>query len=82
MRKKLNIFYLATFRYYPGYQGNFLLDEFDIRDTLPEVISKAGKTQLHISETDKFIHVTKFLAGLRSEPFAGQVNKGFTSYTG
>lgn len=82
VRTKLDIFYLATFRYYPEYQGNFLLDELDIRDTLPEVISKAGKTQLHISETDKFIHVTKFLAGLRSEPFSGQVNKGFDSYTG
>lgn len=81
-RTKLDIFYLATFRYYPEYQGNFLLDELDIRDTLPEVISKAGKTQLHISETDKFIHVTKFLAGLRSEPFDGQINKGFDSYTG
>lgn len=81
-RTKLDIFYLATFRYYPEYQENFLLDELDIRDTLPEVISKAGKTQLHISETDKFIHVTKFLAGLRSEPFPGQVNKGFDSYTG
>lgn len=61
-RDRLDIFYLATFRYYPEFQGNFLLDELDIRDTLPEVISKAGKTQLHISETDKFIHVTKFLA--------------------
>lgn len=81
-RDRLDIFYLATFRYYPEFQGNFLLDELDIRDTLPEVISKAGKTQLHISETDKFIHVTKFLAWLRSEPFAGQVNKGFDSYTG
>lgn len=80
-RTQLDIFYLATFRYYPEYQGHFLLDEMDIHDTLPEVISKAGKSQLHISETDKFIHVTKFLAGLRSEPFDGQVNRGFDSYT-
>lgn len=81
-RDRLDIFYLATFRYYPEFQEHFLLDELDIRDTLPEVISKAGKTQLHISETDKYIHVTKFLAWLRSEPFNGQVNKGFDSYTG
>lgn len=81
-RSKLDIFYLATFRYYPEYREHFLLDELDIQDTLPEVISKAGKSQLHISETDKFIHVTKFLAGLRSEPFSGQVNKGFDSYAG
>jgi 2,3-bisphosphoglycerate-independent phosphoglycerate mutase len=82
VRNKLDIFYLATFRYYPEYQEHFLLDELDIRDTLPEVLSHAGKTQLHISETDKFIHVTKFFAGLRSEPFPGQTNKGFDSYTG
>lgn len=81
-RSKLDIFYLATFRYYPEYQGNFLLDELDMEDTLPEVIAKSGKTQLHISETDKYIHVTKFLAGLRSEPFSGQMNKGFDSYAG
>ena len=81
-RTKLDIFYLATFRYYPEYTSHFLLDELDIEDTLPEAISKAGKTQLHVSETDKFIHVTKFFAGLRSEPFAGQTNKGFVSYTG
>lgn len=81
-RRKIDLFYLATFRYYPQYQGHFLLDELDICDTLPEVISKTGKTQLHISETDKYIHVTKFLAGLRSEPFTGQANKGFDSYAG
>ncbi|MEI6711408.1 MAG: 2,3-bisphosphoglycerate-independent phosphoglycerate mutase [bacterium] len=78
--EKLDIFYLATFKYYPTFTGHFLLDELDIRDTLPEVIAKSGKTQLHISETDKFIHVTKFFAGLNSEPYAGQKNEIFASY--
>lgn len=30
------------------------------KNNLPEVISKAGKTQLHIAETEKFAHVTFF----------------------
>jgi len=79
-RVKLDIFYLATFKYYPTFTGHFLLDELDIHDTLPEVISKNGKTQLHISETDKFIHVTKFFAGLHSEPYPGQTNQLLASY--
>jgi len=79
-REKLAIFYLATFKYYPTFTGHFLLDELDIRDTLPEVIARSGKTQLHISETDKFIHVTKFFAGLNSEPYVGQKNEIFASY--
>lgn len=79
-RPKLDIFYLATFNYYPTFTGHFILDELDIRDTLPEVIAKNGKTQLHISETDKFIHVTKFFAGLHSEPYPGQTNELFASY--
>lgn len=81
-RTKLDIFYLATFKYYPTFTGHFILDELDIRDTLPEVIAKSGKTQLHISETDKFIHVTKFFAGLNSEPYVGQKNELFASYKG
>lgn len=68
-RTQLDIFYLATFKYYPAFTGHFLLNELDIPDTLPEIIAQNGKTQLHISETDKFIHVTKFFAGLHSEPY-------------
>ncbi len=81
-REKLDIFYLATFKYYPTFTGHFLLDELDIRDTLPEVLATHRKTQLHISETDKFIHVTKFFAGLHSEPYDGQKNELFASYKG
>jgi len=81
-RTKLDIFYLATFKYYPTFTGHFLLGELDIHDTLPEVLAKHGKTQLHTSETDKFIHVTKFFAGLHSEPYSGQKNELFASYKG
>ncbi|MEA4883417.1 MAG: 2,3-bisphosphoglycerate-independent phosphoglycerate mutase [Clostridia bacterium] len=39
-------------------------------DTLAEVLSKAGKSQLHAAETEKFAHVTFFFNGGREEPFA------------
>ena len=41
-----------------------------ITDTLSEVISKAGLTQLHTAESEKFAHVTFFLNGGTNQPFA------------
>ncbi len=44
----------------------------DLRDTLAEVVAKAGLRQLHIAETEKYAHVTFFLNGGREEPFPGE----------
>lgn len=44
----------------------------DLRDTLAEVVSAAGRRQLHIAETEKYAHVTFFLNGGREEPFPGE----------
>ena len=41
-------------------------------NTLPEWISKRGGTQFHIAETEKYPHVTFFLAGGREEPVPGE----------
>lgn len=47
----------------------------DIMDgSLPEIISKAGLTQLHIAETEKYAHVTYFLGGGKENPWPGQDN--------
>ncbi|HLO31546.1 MAG TPA: hypothetical protein VK249_20510 [Anaerolineales bacterium] len=40
-----------------------------ITDTLSEVISKAGLTQLHTAESEKFAHVTFFFNGGNNQPF-------------
>jgi 2,3-bisphosphoglycerate-independent phosphoglycerate mutase len=42
------------------------------RNVLAEVISKAGLTQLHIAETEKYAHVTFFFNGGREGPFPGE----------
>lgn len=44
----------------------------ELDDTLAEVVSKAGKRQLHIAETEKYAHVTFFFNGREEEPFAGE----------
>jgi 2,3-bisphosphoglycerate-independent phosphoglycerate mutase len=41
-------------------------------DLLGEVVSKAGKTQLRMAETEKYPHVTYFLNGGREEPYPGE----------
>jgi len=43
-----------------------------IADTLSEVISKAGLTQLHTAESEKFAHVTFFFNGGTNHPFANE----------
>ncbi len=44
----------------------------DLRNTLGEVLSAAGKHQLRIAETEKYAHVTFFFSGGREEPYAGE----------
>jgi 2,3-bisphosphoglycerate-independent phosphoglycerate mutase len=44
----------------------------DLRETLGEVVSVAGLTQLRIAETEKYAHVTFFLNGGREQEFKGE----------
>ncbi|EAX46941.1 phosphoglycerate mutase, 2,3-bisphosphoglycerate-independent [Thermosinus carboxydivorans Nor1] len=43
-----------------------------LTNTLGEVISKAGLTQLRIAETEKYAHVTYFFNGGEERPFANE----------
>jgi 2,3-bisphosphoglycerate-independent phosphoglycerate mutase len=40
--------------------------------TLPEVLARAGATQLHVAETEKYAHVTYFFNGGDEAPQAGE----------
>lgn len=54
------------------YDENFkfpvLFPKIQIKNTLSDVISRAGLTQLHTAETEKYAHVTFFFNGGREEP--------------
>lgn len=43
-----------------------------LRNTLAETLSKAGLTQYHTAETEKYPHVTFFFNGRNEPPFAGE----------
>jgi len=50
--------------------------------TLGQILSDAGKTQLRLSETYKYAHVTYFFNGLREPPFKGEYRTLVPSISG
>src|SRR5437588_7389159 len=50
----------------------YIFPPADLKDILGELVSKAGKTQLRIAETEKYAHVTYFFNGGVEKPFAGE----------
>jgi 2,3-bisphosphoglycerate-independent phosphoglycerate mutase len=49
-----------------------LFEKNVLQNTLGEILSKYGKKQLRIAETEKYPHVTYFFSGGREEPFPGE----------
>lgn len=49
-----------------------LFDKENIKGTLSEYISKLGKKQFKIAETEKYAHVTYFFNGGEVQPFPGE----------
>ena len=71
--KKLTVYYVTMTRYDESYKNVSVLFEKDnLTNTLGEVISKLGMTQVRIAETEKYPHVTFFFNGGREEPFEGE----------
>lgn len=68
--KKLELRYVTMTRYDESFQHIKVIFEKDnLTNTLGEVLSKAGLTQVRIAETEKYPHVTFFFSGGREEPF-------------
>ena len=70
---KLNLYYVTMTNYGDFFKGiHVIYDKENIKETLGEVISKSGKTQIRIAETEKYPHVTFFFNGGREAPFDGE----------
>lgn len=70
---KLNLYYVTMTNYDDTYNNvHVIYDKDNITETLGEVVSKAGKKQIRIAETEKYPHVTFFFSGGREEPFEGE----------
>ena len=67
-----NIVFVAMTEYYPGLNALTAFPEKEIPDTVGEIVSQAGLTQLRLAGPEKFAHVTGWFSGRRTEPFPGE----------
>ena len=71
--KKLSLHYVTMTNYDENFENvNVIYNKDNITQTLGEVLSKAGKKQIRIAETEKYPHVTFFFSGGQEEPFEGE----------
>ncbi len=69
----LPMHYVTMTNYDESYSGiEVVFHKDDLSQTLGEVISTSGKTQLRIAETEKYPHVTFFFSGGQESAFAGE----------
>ena len=65
--------YFCMTPYDSSFKGvHILFDKENVQNTLGEYLSKLGKRQLHIAETEKYAHVTFFFNGGRETPYEGE----------
>jgi len=71
--KKLDLYFTTITLYDESFKGiNVIYNSDNIKNTLGEVLAKAGKKQIRIAETEKYPHVTFFFSGGQEAPFKGE----------
>ena len=71
--KIIPLHYVTMARYDDTFKNIHVIFEKDnLKMTLGEVLSNAGKKQIRISETEKYPHVTFFFSGGREKEFEGE----------
>lgn len=71
-RKKRKVNILTMTEYDKNYPYDVIFINESPKNTLSEVVSKAGLNQFHTAETEKYAHVTFFLNGGIEEPFVNE----------
>ena len=71
--KTLLLHYTTMTQYDHSFKNvEVVFENDDLKNTLGEIISNHGKTQLRIAETEKYPHVSFFFSGGREKPFEGE----------
>ena len=71
--KTLSLHYTTMTQYDQRFKNvQVVFENDDLKNTLGEIISNHGKTQLRIAETEKYPHVSFFFSGGREKPFEGE----------
>lgn len=71
-RVRVPVTFVAMTRFYSPMNASIAFGDQDTAHILGELISEAGLTQLRISETEKYAHVTFFFNAEREEPYPGE----------
>ena len=70
---KLNLHYVTLTNYDDTYKNvKVIFNKDNLTETLGEVLSKNGKKQIRIAETEKYPHVTFFFSGGQEKEFEGE----------
>ena len=69
---EFNLYLLTMTKYYNDFSGHVVFDDLRVDNTLGEILEKNKKTQLRISETEKYAHVTFFFDGGRKKDEEGK----------
>ncbi|MBU1166992.1 2,3-bisphosphoglycerate-independent phosphoglycerate mutase [Patescibacteria group bacterium] len=64
--------YAATTEYYEGMKAAIAFRRPEVKNTLGEVLSKNGLNQFRISETEKWVYLTKIFNGIKEVEFKGE----------
>jgi 2,3-bisphosphoglycerate-independent phosphoglycerate mutase len=75
-----DVCFVTMTQYNPEFKCIVAFPPVSIETTLAGEISKAGLTQAHIAETEKFAHATYFLNGGRELPYSGEVHEMIPSH--
>ncbi|ANB59398.1 2,3-bisphosphoglycerate-independent phosphoglycerate mutase [Anoxybacteroides amylolyticum] len=67
-----NLFFVCLTHFSETVKGYVAFKPTNLDNTLGEVLSQNGLTQLRIAETEKYPHVTFFMSGGREEKFPGE----------
>jgi 2,3-bisphosphoglycerate-independent phosphoglycerate mutase len=71
--KTMDLYYLTMTNYDDSFRNvKVLYGKEHIHNTLGEVLSRDGKKQIRIAETEKYPHVTFFFSGGREDMFEGE----------
>jgi 2,3-bisphosphoglycerate-independent phosphoglycerate mutase len=78
--KTIPLEYYTMTSYDDSFKGiNVIYDKENVRNTIGELLEKAGKKQIRIAETEKYAHVTFFFSGGREVPFKNEQRIMITS---
>ena len=70
---KLDLEYFTMTNYDNSFKGiNIIYAKDNVENTLGELISKSGRKQIRIAETEKYAHVTFFFSGGREDEFENE----------